>query len=487
MQSRSVTLIFILCGMLFAGNCTPQAKNDRYQLGLRMRLLERIRDAKSGDAAILKRATPKINQAIQAFFTFQLPAAAQALDEACFTMEDPLPPRTTTRFAASLAMTPEYRLIDPKEHKQLRVTLSSFYKVNAPLPDFAKSQVEFCIGQDGTCMVESQVVPFDKFPFSAPIDVAHLSGDYRLMSILTSPNLPIEGNFSQYVSFVPNLKKRLEALHNKLAEYDKNPQKYSDKRLPLHAATLRDNLHILTELAAGKTLETDYHAAKLMEDAEGIAKGLHEGYTYYGGRHHVSFRWAFPTTKGRDIPARVLIPEKVLLLSDLPLVIALHGAGGSENLFFDGYGNGKIVELCAERGWLLVAPRTELTGASIGEIIDAIDSLYKVDRKHIFIVGHSMGAMTAVNIAQNNPKLFAGLAALGGGGFVSKAEAFKALPVFIGAGEQDFALGMAQSLKEALSKSTVKPTFKQYPNAEHLTVVQDALLDVFAFFDKLAK
>ena len=55
----------------------------------------------------------------------------------------------------------------------------------------------------------------------------------------------------------------------------------------------------------------------------------------------------------------------------LPLVIALHGAGGSENMFFDAYGNGKIVDLCRKRGWLLVAPRLSFFG--LGMPVDSID------------------------------------------------------------------------------------------------------------------
>ena len=34
----------------------------------------------------------------------------------------------------------------------------------------------------------------------------------------------------------------------------------------------------------------------------------------------------------------------------MPVVVALHGAGGSENLFFEGYGAGHIVTECRKRG-----------------------------------------------------------------------------------------------------------------------------------------
>src|SRR5262249_14666700 len=142
----------------------------------------------------------------------------------------------------------------------------------------------------------------------------------------------------------------------------------------------------------------------------------------------------------------------------LPLVIALHGAGSSENLFFDGYGRGGIVRLCAERGWLLLAPRTEGLAFNFpaAALVDEVNRLYPVDRKQVFVVGHSMGAMQAVRAAQDVPNLFAGVAALGGGGAVKMSPALKAVPFFIGVGTRDFLLPSAHALRESLTKAEAR-------------------------------
>src|SRR5262249_54156397 len=154
----------------------------------------------------------------------------------------------------------------------------------------------------------------------------------------------------------------------------------------------------------------------------------------------------------------------------LPLVVALHGAGGSENLFFDGYGAGKAVRLCRDRGWLLVAPRSGLVGGvSLPEVIDELAALYPVDRKRVFVVGHSMGAGQAVAAAQQTPERFAAVAALGGSGRLGKAEAVRALPFFIGVGDLDFALKGARQLGQRLKEGGVKDVrLKEYADVEHL-------------------
>ena len=86
----------------------------------------------------------------------------------------------------------------------------------------------------------------------------------------------------------------------------------------------------------------------------------------------------------------------------------------------------------------------------------------------------------AVQAAQANPKIFAAVAVLAGGGTV-RSEIVESLPPFlVGAGASDFGKPMAQSLAKAL-----KTECKIYPDCEHLTVVQDALDDVVRFFQKV--
>jgi predicted peptidase len=196
-----------------------------------------------------------------------------------------------------------------------------------------------------------------------------------------------------------------------------------------------------------------------------------------------------PTGVDRRTPCRLLIPKGLDPKKPVPLVVALHGAGGSENLYFEGYGNGRIVQECEKRGWLLVSPRSGLLGGAppVAEIVKVLAERYPIDPKRVFLVGHSMGAAQAVDLVQRHPGMFAAAACLGGGGRVRKVEAFADVPVYVGVGSRDFALRGAKALHKSLTDGGAKrATFQEYPDLEHLVIVREALPDVFAVFDRVA-
>jgi len=168
--------------------------------------------------------------------------------------------------------------------------------------------------------------------------------------------------------------------------------------------------------------------------------------------------------------------------------VALHGLGGSENLFFDAYGHGAIVLECKSRGWLLVATRSGGFGdvPPVAAIVDELVRSYPVDRSRLYLVGHSMGATHAIEAAQTIPGKVTAVAALGGGGSVRTPEAVKSLPIFVGCGAEDFILTWARILARSLESAGAKVRVKEYADVEHVVVVREALKDVFAFFESVS-
>ena len=208
---------------------------------------------------------------------------------------------------------------------------------------------------------------------------------------------------------------------------------------------------------------------------------------YYDATRPGQFWLRIPTGKTTET-VRVFVPERLDKAKPVPIVFALHGAGGSENLFFDGYGDGITMKLCQERGWIMVAPRA---GGGLGfggppnvdAILDELSKRYPIDAKRAFLVGHSIGADHAVTLAQQAPARYAGVAALGGGGSVRNVEAIKSMPFFIGCGKADFALGSACSLAKSLEKGKLaRMRFTEYEDTEHLMIVREAISDVFRFW-----
>jgi acetyl esterase/lipase len=71
---------------------------------------------------------------------------------------------------------------------------------------------------------------------------------------------------------------------------------------------------------------------------------------------------------------------------------------------------------------------------------------------------------------------------------VRESIGLRELPFFIGIGRDDFTLPSALRFGEALKQAGVKTVrCREYPDVEHLIIVQAALPDVFAFFDEIAK
>jgi poly(3-hydroxybutyrate) depolymerase len=58
---------------------------------------------------------------------------------------------------------------------------------------------------------------------------------------------------------------------------------------------------------------------------------------------------------GEIMPYRVYIPKAYSAARKMPLVVALHGLGGTENDFFDGYGRA-MTALAEKHGYIVVAP-----------------------------------------------------------------------------------------------------------------------------------
>ena len=93
--------------------------------------------------------------------------------------------------------------------------------------------------------------------------------------------------------------------------------------------------------------------------------------------------------RDRTAPLRVFVPKGLDASKPVPVVFALHGAGGSENLFFEGYGAGRIVKECEQRGWVLVATRSGLgfgTAPPLADVLEQLGTRYPLDAKRVFVV-----------------------------------------------------------------------------------------------------
>lgn len=114
--------------------------------------------------------------------------------------------------------------------------------------------------------------------------------------------------------------------------------------------------------------------------------------------------WREHRLLGARVPVARYAPTRE---GPMPLVIAFHGAGGDECMFFEGYGRGKLRELAEREGFIAVCPATIPFAASpnlLEALVAEIAADLPVDRGRVYLLGHSLGAVTAGRLAALRPE-----------------------------------------------------------------------------------
>jgi predicted esterase len=465
----------LLVGVALLVAALPASGQEaRYELGQRLRAFE-AEWARVGDAEARKRAVEPLQKANVAFLTFSDAEAARQLDRARLALSRAGEPEDVLLWAASWAVRPSGRLVDAGG--KLDVTLDHSYKPRVDPPRGVRVRLSLCDAA-GKPLVRGAPADVPAFPQTESLSLngAH-TGDYLLRAELLQGEKVLAAS-EQTISVVAGARERLGKLEKAVAALP------ADDR-SVEALTVRDLAQTLRQLADGKTLETNYPAVRLLAEAEAALAAVAAGKTFYTPERAGQF-WLRVGVGSASVPVRVQVPEGLRQDRPVPLVVALHGAGGSENLFFDGYANGAVTRLCARRGWLLAATRNA-QGLADG-LLAELGKRYPVDARKVFLVGHSMGATQSVRLASGKPEQFAAVAALGGGGPVTPSDGLKKVAFLVSCGREDFMLPISRGLAAGLKRAGVeKLVVREYPDVEHLAVVQLALPEVFALFDEVTR
>ncbi len=190
--------------------------------------------------------------------------------------------------------------------------------------------------------------------------------------------------------------------------------------------------------------------------------------------------WAGIAIPGREIPCRIYAPP-TLCKAGAPvaaLVVALHGAGGDESMFMDGYGAGEIKRLAEAQGFLVIAPLTNVVQnnpAHFDAVVNAMKRWYNVDSDRVYVVGHSMGAGAAATLASVRSSSIAAAACLAGGPFRDLEGT--AAPILIIAGEIDplFPPARAKGIVEKAQKNGFVIELRSVKDTGHTLLVGSKL------------
>ncbi len=449
------------------------AQQDRYELGQRLRRFELA--WQTADVAARGRSVSAMEAAVNQFFRLQLKQAGRHLDQAYLTvLGAESSPAHGWALSQRVAIDP---LVADAQEPQIRVGLRDFYDVEGFEAEAGQIELQVVNADQRTVSRVQRDVTAAREGFDWETGCLD-PGDYRLVA-----TLHYEGQsylFSQTMfSRMENWDQRLQAIKDRLPAI-------AETSSPTGLATLKQLLSLLESLRDNRVQEADTPVNRRLEFCEALLQA--------GGRSDECLSvqragdFSLTLSNGRQqLPVRIRVPDRVG--KSLPVLVAYHGAGGSENMFFETYGAGRLVKLGAERGWLVVAPRQGLLGLSMDcpQMLDVLAEHFPVDRQRVFLVGHSMGAAQVVSQVSRHAAVISAAVALGGGRGVVNAVELRSVPWFVAAGERDFGRRGAQSLWHSLEAVEADVRWLEVPQVEHMVVVQAAMDDVFRFLDEVSQ
>jgi len=467
----TLLMLIVLSGEL-------NAQVERSELGKRLRRFEEAWQI--ADDSLRSQSTPLMQAAVQSFFSFNLKAAGAKLDEAWFAVRSPQGASDWERdiIPLSVQISP---LVCDTEHAEVRCYLRPFYE--SPSDGPRSSLVRLSIVSRDAAILSEQEFSWEEATGDNGISLRMKelpAGDYRVQV-----NVIHE---TESVALLPAMTSRVNDLEQRLTRLEEQFRNREQFRSDSIRATVGNQVSQLRSVVDDQVPEADVPADQLLSTCESI-------FEQQSNPRETLLRLAserdlwLSLAKGRlEVPIRLRAPATAPPPGgSFPVLMLFHGAGGSENMFFETYGAGEAVREGLKRGWLVIAPRQSLLGISLdcAQMLDSLAELFPIDRENVFLLGHSMGAAQVVRQVGLHPELPRAAAALGGGSRPRQAERMSEVPWFIAAGELDFGRSGANGLSKALQQKGAKRVlYKEYPNVEHMVIVQAALPDVFAFFDQ---
>ena len=206
----------------------------------------------------------------------------------------------------------------------------------------------------------------------------------------------------------------------------------------------------------------------------------------------------YKSPSGQMMPYRLFIPPGYKKANKYPLVLWLHGGGGSgsDNLRqiqgdqIPGTHTWTKPENQAKHPAFVFVPQsarswdnTGVTGvladnqgseltpelALVLEILDSLKMEFSIDSKRLYVAGQSLGGFGTWNLITKKPGVFAAAIPLCGGGNPALAANVKRMPIWSFQGDADRApfLDSNRRMIAAIRGAGGKPRYTEYPGVGH--------------------
>lgn len=273
-------------------------------------------------------------------------------------------------------------------------------------------------------------------------------------------------------------------------------------------------------IAFGSGLDADQQ----IRESQGLAKKLavpRSPQWQAKGDQHRTYKF---TDAAMDMPYRLYVPNGWDGHSHLPLVVMLHGAGSNENRYLDSNGK-QLLHLAEQHGYVLVSPlgystfgaygtplklpavfgqpeaaakqraavtpqeqqTLQLSEKDVINVLEIVLNEYPIDRKSVFLMGHSMGAGGTWYLGAKYSQLWRAIAPISGP-FVDESNypwyRIKQLPIMMSEGTLALpSVKGSYAMRDWMIAHNFNLEYLQV-DADHGGMVPLVLPAVFDFFDR---
>jgi dipeptidyl aminopeptidase/acylaminoacyl peptidase len=242
--------------------------------------------------------------------------------------------------------------------------------------------------------------------------------------------------------------------------------------------------------------------------AEAVAAVAKTGKNPFAGKTGDFKRHYLLESAGEIMPYRMYVPTAYNGTRGFPLIIALHGLGGTEDAFFTGYGS-TTPPLAEQHGYIVAAPLGYRVDGSYGwglgnppadpatrrlqerseqdvmQVLELVKRQYKIDDNRIYLLGHSMGAIGTWKIGPKYPNIWAALAPISGSGVPATLERVRNVPEIVVHGDDDRTVNVqgSRTMVAKMKELGIDVKYIEVPGGSHGGVVAPNLAAIFDFFD----
>lgn len=413
----------------------------------------------------------------------------------------------TTDFETSLLLRTAQSLTDPAV--PLVVRLEQLYAPSLPLSRALRAQASLTVRESGSApparlTVVKHLGTYDgvardlrESPFVMEFDVRDVPDGRYVVSVDVMDSSLLLGTTTLKVVVRAGLAETLQQLTQAAATAP---------------ATLRAELLFpvdrVEKINRGDLEVRTFDVARDFTAADSVLAAVREQRDPFAGRTGDMKRHYLLEPAREVMPYRVYVPTRYSATTPMPVIVALHGLGQTEDSFFEAYGR-TLPRLAEQHGYILVAPlgyrvdggygwgvgavpsdpaarhRAAMSELDVMEVLAQVRALYTVDPDRVYLMGHSLGAIGTWKVAAKFPEVWAAIGAFSGQGVPSTMSDMAHIPAFVVHGDNDPTVGVggSRAMVAAMKAQAVDHVYIEVPGGNHSNVVEPHFAGMIEFFN----